>query len=91
MLTLDHRNIAYSVAVSEIATHDDHLGVVDDIATKQAMRSSIGRWIVGVPFNPFESRHGEDINIVESLTRLEYSPLTDVLPTSVSFPKPKPP
>jgi hypothetical protein len=91
MLTLDIGNIAYGVAVGEIATHDEHLGVVDDIATQQAMRTSSGRRIVGVPSNPFESRQGEDINIVESLTRLDYSPLTDVVPTSVSFPKPKPP
>jgi hypothetical protein len=56
------------------------------------MRNSTGgRVIVGVPPNPFESRHGEDINIVESLKRLDYSLLTDVVPTSVSFPKPKPP
>ena len=91
MLTLDRGNIAYSVTVSEIATHDEHLGVVDDIATQQAMRSSSGRWIVGVPSNPFESRQGEDINIVESLMRLDYGPLIDIAPTSVSFPKPKPP
>lgn len=73
MLALDTRNVAVG-SIGEVAPHDNHLRIVDDIAGEQTMWCSRA-WLIRVPFDPFESRHCEYIYIIEPLGN--YSPCDD--------------
>ena len=65
MLALDSRDIA-GRSVGKVSSHDKHLRIVDNITRERTMRRSRA-WLTTIPFNPFESRHCEDVYIIESL------------------------
>ena len=68
MLALDSRSITH-FSVDEIAPHHDHLRAIYDVARQRAVRICLARSI-RVPFNPFESRHCQDVNIIETREEL---------------------
>ena len=90
MLALNSRDIA-GRSVGKVPSHDNHLRIVDDIASEQTVRCSRA-WLIGIPFNPFESRHCEDIHIVESLEVI-HNVITqaEMVPTVAFSPNPNPP
>ena len=90
MLALDSRNIAVR-SVGKVPSHDNHLRIVDNIASEQTVRCSRA-WLIRIPLNPFESRHCEDINIIESLEVI-HNVITqaEMVPTVAFSPNPNPP
>jgi hypothetical protein len=91
VLALNRSDIAVG-SVGEVPSHDDHLRIIDNVAGKQAVRCSRAR-LVRIPLYPFESRHCEDVYIIEPLEIIQNVPQAEleVMPTVAFSPKPNPP
>lgn len=90
MLALNGWNVAVG-GVGKIPSHDKHLRVLNNVAGEKAVRCS-GAWLVGIPLDPFESRHSEHVYVVETLDSIQDVNLKVEMVLTVAFsPKPKPP
>jgi hypothetical protein len=90
VLALNKRDVAVC-SVCKVSAHDKHLRIFDDITRERAVRCPRA-WLVRIPFDPFKSRHGEHIYVVESLAFSEYKLRGREHCFTVAFsPKPNPP